>query len=52
MLVGSASAAEEYYDPKTNEFVVTNYGTDETKTATITDLEHFVFEPFEHSESN
>lgn len=52
MLVGAASAAEEYYNPETNEFVVTNYGIDDTKTAIIADLEHFVFEPFEHSASN
>ena len=49
MLVGAACVAEERYDPEKNEFVVVNYGSKETKTATFTGPEHFEFLPFEHS---
>lgn len=52
MTVGAAMIAEEHYDAEANEFVVTNYGTEEEKTVTFTGLEHFIFDPFEHSESN
>ena len=52
MLVGAAAEAAEYYNPETREFVVTNYGADDIKTVVITDLDHFAFEPFEHSVSN
>lgn len=52
MTVGAAMTAEEHYDAEANEFVVTNYGMEEEKTVTFTGLEHFIFDPFEHSESN
>ena len=52
MTVGAAMIAEEHYDAEANEFVVTNYGMEEEKTVTFTGLEHFIFDPFEHSESN